>query len=107
MAKPNKRHKEKCQQYKTSGRYEINKQKRQERHVKRMAKFAKRRKDGKTYKYKPNPYRPGTRAWRHEKEDRAAKNKWKRLEQARMDSAMAKLNNELAAAEEERKKNSQ
>ena len=51
MSKPNKRHGEKCKQYKTEGRREINKKIKQERHQKRMEKIKKRREEGKTYKY--------------------------------------------------------
>lgn len=104
MSKPNKRHKEKCQAYKQSGRREFNKAKKQERHEKRMAKFAKRREEGKTYEYKPNPYKQGSKNWKHERDDRAAKNTGKRLEIARMDSIWRKLNNELEAEERARKK---
>lgn len=56
MSKPNKRHNEKCKQYKTEGRREINKAIKQERHKKRMAMFAKRKEEGKAYEYEPNPY---------------------------------------------------
>ena len=57
MSKPNKRHNEKCKQYKTEGRREKNKAIKQERHNKRMAMFAKRKEEGKAYEYEPNPYR--------------------------------------------------
>lgn len=53
MSKPNKRHNEKCKQYKTEGRREKNKAIKQERHKKRMAGFEKSREEGKTYLYVP------------------------------------------------------
>ena len=56
MSKPNKRHGEKCKEYKLAGRREINKAIKQERHKKRMAMFAKRKEEGKAYEYEPNPY---------------------------------------------------
>lgn len=56
MSKPNKKHNEWCKGYKSRGQREINKAIKQERHKKRLAKFAERREEGKTYKYKPNPY---------------------------------------------------
>lgn len=56
MSKPNKRHGEKCKEYKAAGRREINKAIKQERHKKRMEMFAKRKEEGKVYEYEPNPY---------------------------------------------------
>ncbi len=43
MAKPNKAHKARCERYKSRGQREINKEIKQQRHKKRMEKFAKRR----------------------------------------------------------------
>lgn len=60
MSKPNKKHNEWCKGYKSRGQRAINKAIKQKRHEKRMAKFAKRKEDGKTYKYKPNPFPNGT-----------------------------------------------
>lgn len=91
----NKRNKEKCQAYKNSGRREFNKVKKQKRHEKRMAKFAKRREEGKAYEYKPNPYEKGSRNWTIEAEERALKNVDRRLPIAKLDSLNRKLNNEI------------
>lgn len=75
MSKPNKKHNERCKTYKAQGRREINKEIKQERHKKRIALFAKRREEGKTYVYKPNPYDSGTPEHEREKEKRAMKHK--------------------------------
>ena len=56
MSKPNKKHNEWCKGYKSRGQRTINKAIKQKRHEKRVADFARRKEDGKTYKYKPNPY---------------------------------------------------
>ena len=51
----NKAHKERCKQYKAEGRRELNKKKKQERHLHRMEKFRekmeRRKAAGKEYKY--------------------------------------------------------
>jgi len=50
MAKPgNKNNKERCQKYKTQGRREKNKRLKQERNEKRIARFAKRKAEGKGF----------------------------------------------------------
>lgn len=103
MSKPNK-NKHRCDKYKSSGAHEINKQLKQERHQKRMARFEKRHEEGKTYEYKPNPFKKGTKKWHHEAEDRAAKNADKRTPQAQRDSNMRLLQNELDKEIAERKK---
>lgn len=97
MAKPNKRHKEKCKQYQTEGRREKNKALKAERHQKYLEKFAKRRDEGKTYEYKPNPYTPGTNKHRIEADKRAEKNKSHKLPQANLDSVKRRLENDIAA----------
>jgi len=56
MSKPNKKHNEWCKGYKSRGQRAINKAIKQKRHEKRVADFARRKEDGKTYEYKPNPY---------------------------------------------------
>lgn len=48
------KHKKQCEKYKAEGRREQNKRIKQQKHEERMAKFAKRREDGKTYTYKKN-----------------------------------------------------
>lgn len=63
MSKPNKKHTEWCKNYKSRGQREINKAIKQKRHEKRVAQFAKRREEGKTYSYQKNPYEEGTYQW--------------------------------------------
>jgi hypothetical protein len=106
-----KKHKQWCENYKKSGQREINKALKQERHKRRMAKFAKRREEGKTYEYKPNPYKKGSRDWHIEREERSRKNVDRRNAVARGDSVFRKMENQLAkeaairkANEEERNK---
>ena len=47
----NKSHKARCEKYKQTGRRAINKQKKAERHSKRMQRFADRKAAGKCYEY--------------------------------------------------------
>lgn len=63
MSKPNKKHTEWCKNYKSRGQREINKAIKQKRHEKRVAQFAKRKEEGKTYSYQKNPYEEGTYQW--------------------------------------------
>ena len=58
MAKPNKAHHDRCVKYKNRGQREINKKKTQESDQKRIARFAKRKAEGKCYEYKPLPPKP-------------------------------------------------
>lgn len=105
MAKPgNKNNKLRCENYRKSGRKAINKQLRQERHEKRMAKFAKRRADGKTYEYKPNPYEKGTSLYYWEQSKRARKCVNRKLPLQEWTSTMRKLRNQLAAEKEKYRK---
>lgn len=67
------KHKEWCKNYKASGQREVNKVKKQERHEKHLAYFAKRREEGKTYTYQKNPYEKDSRAWLTECAKRAEK----------------------------------
>lgn len=91
--------------YKSSGRREKNKVLKKERHEKRIAKFAKRREEGKTYEYKAikDTMNPDD-----EREVRALKNVNHKTEFARFTSAMRKVQNELdkksAAMKIEKKK---
>lgn len=48
------KHKEGCKKYQSEGRREKNKAIKQQRHEKRIAKFAKRREEGKSYVYNPD-----------------------------------------------------
>ena len=67
------KHKEWCKNYKASGQREVNKVKKQERHEKHLAYFAKRREEGKTYTYQKNPYEKDSREWLTERAKRAEK----------------------------------
>ena len=70
MAKIGKMRK-KCEKYKAEGRREKNKILKQERAKKRMEKFKKRREEGKTYVYKPNPYKKGISEYYAERKKRS------------------------------------
>lgn len=94
MAKIGKK-KETCKKYQQSGHREENKRLKQQRAEKRLAKFAARKETGKGYQYRPNPGPVGTTEYRHEVEDRAAKNADKRLPLQRFTSTMRKLQNWL------------
>ena len=96
----NKNHKARCERYKQSGRRIINKQKKAERHKKRMEKFAKRREEGKTYQYTPIPYKEGTKEYIEEKRNRASKNVSHSTPTSIYDSVMRKLDNRLAKERE-------
>lgn len=65
--------------------------KRQE--AKRQAKFAKRREEGKVYKYAPIPFAEGTPEYYSEQFARMIKSRSKKLEYARLESVFAKLDN--------------
>jgi len=125
MAKPNKNNKLRCERYKAQGRREINKKKKAERNEKRIAKFAKRREEGKAYEYvwlghEPEVIDGDPKSWRRhrdweiEKAIRAGKNTDHKTPYARMVSNRRKLKNELDAeilaekrkeAEKDKKKN--
>lgn len=98
------RNKKACENYRLSGRKAENKAKRQVRHEKRLAYFAKRREEGKTYEYKPNPYPKDTNAYYEEKQYRAEKNIKHQIPLQKFTSIMAKLNNQLAKVRDERSK---
>ena len=105
MAKPGT-NKERCKRYAASGHREANKVRRQENDKKRIAKFAKRREDGKAYEYKPNPFDPQKqpRQYFEEERNRRGKNVDHRDPVSRWKSFMRKLDNELAAEEARAKK---
>lgn len=101
------KNKRRCDKYKNSGHHEINKHLKQERHEKRMTRFAKRKADGKSYVYqsdrtgtKENPSGPNT----FEKGIVTELRDDHRLPYSRWTSIMRKLNNDLAAKEYELKK---
>ena len=96
----NKSHKARCEKYKQSGRRIINKQEKAKRHEKRMQRFAKRREEGKTYKYTPNPYKEGTKEYIKEKNKRASKNVNHSTPTEYFDSVMGKLRYKLSKERE-------
>lgn len=71
---------------------------------KRQAKFAAKRGTDKEYKYKKNPYNPGTKEYEEERLARIEKAKSSRLPYARWRSIFAKLDN-LIAEQEQKLKN--
>ena len=89
----NQKHKERCKKYKQEGRREVNKVKKQEKHKKRMAKFLKRKEEGKTYSYVPNPFKKNTKEYAREANKRKRKNKSHKLDIAIWDSLMRKTQN--------------
>ena len=97
MAKiKNASNKKRYDAYKNSGKRLINKAEKQKKHEKRMEKFSKRREDGKSYEYKPNPYKEGTEEYIIEQNKRIAKTKkLHKLPLSQFDSVMAKLDNYL------------
>lgn len=70
------------------------------REEKRQARFAAKREAGKAYEYKPISAKPGSKAWKEEKAIRAEKAKSSKLPYARIKSAFAKLDNEMAKRQE-------
>ena len=88
MAKKEGRMKKKCEDYRRSGRREINKDLRAKKHLARVEHFAKRREEGKTYSYVPT-------SDRKEKEKRAKKNISHKLPIQRWDSLFGRLEYEL------------
>ncbi len=89
----NKSHKARCEKYKQTGRRLINKQKKAEKHKKLMEKFAKRREEGKSYEYEPNPYKKGSKEYISEANERARKNENHKLPISNFDSAMQHAEN--------------
>ena len=70
----------------------------------REEKMNKRREAGKTYTYKPNPFKKGTWEYRMEARKRAEKNVSHKTPFARWTSIMAKLENQLAKEKTEKSK---
>lgn len=105
MAKiKNPSNKKRYDAYKNSGRRLINKAEKQKKHEKRMEKFARRREEGKTYEYKPNPHKEGTKEYIIEQNKRETKAKrWYKLPLSQFTSAMAKLDNQLKKEKEAKK----
>ena len=66
----------------------------------REEKMQKRRKAGKVYTYKKNPYEEGTKAWLEEEISRAEKRKSSKLHYDKMTSVFKKLDNRLEKKKE-------
>ena len=90
-----------CEKYRLSGHKQENKKLKQERHEKRLAKFVKRKEDGKTYEYKTNPYKKGTEEYVIERDKRHEKytTSGTKTEVQKFISVMKKLNNWLDSEE--------
>ena len=88
MAKKDGRMKKKCEEYRRSGRKEINKDLRAKKHLARVEHFAKRKEEGKSYTYQP----PKTKK---EKVYRQYKNPDRRLPIQKLDSLFGRLKYEL------------
>ena len=71
----------------------------------REQKMTKRKENGKTYTYSPNPYAKGTKEYDREVRERASKNISHKTPTARWTSLMAKLDNQLEKERVERIKN--
>ena len=100
MAKKGKM-KKACEKYRLSGHKQENKKLKQERHEKNLAKFAKRKEDGKAYEYKTNPYKKGSDDYVIEKQNRQEKyaTSGTKTEVQKFSSVMKKLNNWLDSEE--------
>ena len=87
-SKKYKRMQKKCEDYRRSGRRELNKAEKQKKHLARIEHFKLRKEEGKTYVYCP----PSTQK---EREERAKKNISKKVKVAQLDSWFGKLDYEL------------
>ena len=92
------KHKESCKKYQSEGRREKNKAIRQQKHEKRMAKFAKRREEGKSYTY--NPDGAGTNQRRYKVEEAEEKRAKRTGEYRRWARAYGKLDHAISAERE-------
>ena len=99
----NKSHKARCEKYKQTGRRAINKQKKAERHKKRMQKFADRRAAGKCYEYSKEHTE-------QKKENRVpigtniGSNRGRHTDVAKWDSVYSKVNHEYMIQKKEMSK---
>lgn len=82
------RMKKKCEEYRRSGKRELNKAEKQKKHLARVEHFALRKEEGKSYVYVP------TKDLK-EKKERAKKNVDRRVKIAQLDSWFGKLDYEL------------
>jgi len=102
------RNKKWCENYKKSTRKADNKELKKLRLEKLLARFAKRKAEGKGYEWEPNPFEKGTYEYRCVKRERAKKNVDRRLPLQKWTSEMRKLQNEIAkreAFEKQKEKN--
>lgn len=107
------RNKKWCEKYKNSGTRCINKAKKQQKNQERIAKFAKRKEEGKCYEYKPNPYnkdgdKKEQNKYYREKRLRERKNVDHRLPISKLTSMLRLVQNDLdkkkeAAKQKERR----
>lgn len=108
MPKPGK-NKKSCELYKQRGRLEINKKAKAERNQKRIERFEKRKEEGKTYEYKPNPFdrksknKGEVRRYWKERRKRASKNVDRRTPFQKLTSLLRKTQNALDKEERIRK----
>ena len=88
MAKKDGRMKKWCEDYRRSGKRQINKDLRAKKHLARLEHFAKRKEEGKTYTYVPPKNKK-------ERAERAVKNISHKLPIQKLDSLFGKLEYEL------------
>ena len=100
MSKPNKKHNEWCKGYKSRGQRAINKVIKQKRHEKRVADFARRKEDGKTYSYQKNPFVKDTREWATERARREEKVYKESNEYKKYARVFGRLDRDMRAIEE-------
>ncbi len=100
MSKPNKKHNEWCKGYKSRGQRVINKAIKQKRHEKRVADFARRKEDGKTYSYQKNPFVKDTREWATERARREEKVYKESNEYKKYARVFGRLDRDMRAIEE-------
>ena len=100
MSKPNKKHNEWCKGYKSRGQRAINKAIKQKRHEKRVADFARRKEDGKTYFYQKNPFVKDTREWATERARREEKVYKESNEYKKYARVFGRLDRDMRAIEE-------
>ena len=100
MSKPNKKHNEWCKGYKTRGQREANKAIKQKHHEKRVADFAKRKEEGKTYSYQKNPFEKDSRKWLTERARREEKTYKDPNEYRKYARVFGRLDRDMKAIEE-------
>ena len=96
------RNKKWCEKYKNTGRRLINKEEKKKREEKKLERFKKRREEGKTYVYKPNPYDKDSKKrsekrkyWEERRRREEKNNKPHKLPLAHTTSIMRRLQNRI------------